>query len=185
MATLRLALALPYKATNNAKAQFERGSAAARDVLTDLAQEIAAVAGGRSISASGQTRPSLKLSIDEQTTAATGTVTCASVQADDTVTVGGITFTAKASPSGTAQWALGADDTACAANLAAKINAHPVTSLYVLASSVLGVVTVTAIGPALGVLGNAIKLTSSNGTRLAVVAMASGADDSTAKTYTF
>lgn len=122
---------------------------------------------------------------DASKTAATGTVTCASVQAADTVVVGNVTLTADAALNTGLNFALGASDTACGDNLAAAINRHAVLSLYVLAVNVAGVVTLTAIGKNLGNIGNLIKLTSSNGSRLAVVAFASGAEDTSAVTHTF
>lgn len=128
---------------------------------------------------------SVTVNIDGSATAATGTVTCASVQAGDTVTVGNITFTAHASTNTGLNFALGASDTACGTNLAAAINRHATISLYFSAANVAGAVTLTAIGLALGVIGNLIVLSSSNNTRLAVVALASGANDTGAKTYAF
>lgn len=95
-----------------------------------------------------------------------GTITCASVSADDTVTIGKTTLTAKASPSGEDQWSQAGTDTQDAASLVSKINAHSVLSLLVYATSSAGVVTVTAHQP--GSIGNHIALSSSNGTRLAV-----------------
>jgi phage tail sheath gpL-like len=85
---------------------------------------------------------------------ATGTITFSSLVADDTVTVNGVVFTAKASPSGANQFALGADDTAAAVNFAAKINASAIANIVsvLTATSALGVVTLTAICP--GLQGN-------------------------------
>lgn len=187
MATLRMALALPYLATNNAvKLEKTPTDQRKEEVLTDIGRILEDVAGGLRQRYSGQTCPSLKLSIDESTTAAHGTATCASVANNDTVTVGNQILTAKTSgPSGANQWLAGVSDTADGVALAACINAHATLSQYVLATAASGVVTVTAIGPALGVLGNAIILASSNNTRLAVVAMASGANDASAQTYSF
>lgn len=54
---------------------------------------------------------------------ASGTVTFSSFVADDVVTVNGVTFTGKASPSGAQEFAIGSVDQDCANNLAAKINA--------------------------------------------------------------
>lgn len=82
---------------------------------------------------------------------ATGTITFSSLAADDTVTVNGNIFTAKVSPSGANQFALGADDTAAAANFAAKINASALAKIVsvLTATSALGVVTLTAVQPGL------------------------------------
>ena len=112
---------------------------------------------------------------------ASGTVTCAAVQADDTVTINGVTFTAKASGATGDQWNItGGNNTATAAALAAAINASTTVGVagIVTASASLAVVTVQAIQA--GRTGNAITLASSDGTRLAVSAakLASGADTS-------
>lgn len=186
MATLRMAFALPFMATNNAS-RLEKTPTDQRkeEVLTDIGKIFEDVAGGRRSQLSGQTQPSLKFSIDENCVAAAGTITCASVSAADTVTVGNVVLTAHASTNTGLFFALGASDTACGDNLAAAINRNATLSQYVIAVDVAGVVTITAIGPALGVLGNAIILSSSNNTRLAKVAMASGANDATAQTYSF
>jgi hypothetical protein len=98
--------------------------------------------------------------------AASGTFTLASVQADDAVTIGTVTLTGKASPSGENQWATGgADDTADAVTLAAAINAHSVLGKVVTASSADAVVTVTC--KVKGVVGNQIP-TSETGTTITV-----------------
>jgi phage tail sheath gpL-like len=100
---------------------------------------------------------------------ASGTVTAASVVAGDTVTVDGRVYTAVAN--GTApvgnQFSVGASDAACAANLAAAINAGETldASSKVTATAASAVVTITA--RAAGTGGNAITLATSNNTRLA------------------
>lgn len=55
---------------------------------------------------------------------ASGTFTFAKAVADNTAVINGVTLTAKVSPSGESQFALGAGDDAAAANLVTKINAH-------------------------------------------------------------
>lgn len=97
---------------------------------------------------------------------ASGTITLASVSADDTVTIGKTTLTAKASPSTEDQFSQAGTNTQNAASLVAKINAHSVLSKLVYATSAAGVVTVTAHQR--GSIGNHVALSSSNGTRLAV-----------------
>lgn len=92
------------------------------------------------------------------------TVTCASVQAADTVTVHDVVFTASSTPTGTDQWEIDGDDTADAAALVAKINAHPDLSGIVTAANAAGVVTVRAVEAGTG--GDSIVLESSDGTRL-------------------
>lgn len=90
---------------------------------------------------------------------ARGTAAFASIVADNTLTVNGVTFTAKASPTAGSltEFALGANDAAAAANCAAKINAHPTTSLVV-QCAVLSGSTVTIKAIAEGTSGNAITL---------------------------
>lgn len=115
-----------------------------------------------------------------QDTHATGTVTCAGVTANDTITTDGNTYTFVSSAqnvnAGGPYVVLGANDNATAANLAAAINAYetrPVSKMIgvqtkaaVTASVVNNVVTIRAVVDAAA--GNGITLTSSNGTRLAV-----------------
>lgn len=117
--------------------------------------------------------------------AASGTITLASC-ATDTVTIGGITFTGSSTPSGDVQFETDGDDTADAAALAAKINAHPTLSQIVSATSALGVVTVTARQR--GVIGNFITL-AETGTTITISgsALAGGTGGATnaASTYAF
>ena len=114
-------------------------------------------------------------SVDVQTgsaapVAATATITLASC-ATDTVTIAGVTFTGSATPSGDVQFETDGDDTADAAALTAKINAHPTLSQVVSATSNLGVVTVTCRTK--GVIGNFLGLTET-GSTITVVAFAGG-----------
>jgi phage tail sheath gpL-like len=112
--------------------------------------------------------------------AASGTVTCASASAADTVTIAGIVFTAIAGTPAGNQFKVGVSDTADAASLVSAINGSTTAGVQncVVATSVAGVVTITAKLP--GAMGNAITLASSNGTRLAVsgarLANGAGAD---------
>ena len=116
-------------------------------------------------------------SLDVQTgsadpVAASGTITLASC-ATDTVTIGGVTFTGSGSPTGDEQFETDGDDTADAAALAAKINAHPTLSQVVSATSALGVVTVTA--RVKGVVGNFITLSETGSTiTVSAAALAGG-----------
>lgn len=100
------------------------------------------------------------------TAAATGTVTCASVSAADTVTINGVVFTATAGTADPGEFSIDGDNTADAVSLVAAINtsASPIVSNNVSASNLLGVVTLTA--KTKGTPGNANTLASSNGTRL-------------------
>lgn len=102
--------------------------------------------------------------------AATGTVTAASVQAGDTVTINGVVFTATSSAAAANQFNIGASNTTCAAAIVTSVAASTSALIqgFVTASSALGVVTLTAVQQ--GTIGNAYTLASSNGTRLAVSA---------------
>lgn len=114
---------------------------------------------------------------------AAGTITAASVQAGDTVTVGATTVTAHATITDSTRFALGASDTACAANLATCLGLNATVAAQVSASATSGVCTITSLVG--GVIGNALNLASSNNTRLAKVAFSGGSADATALTYTF
>lgn len=101
---------------------------------------------------------------------ATGTVTAVGVLVGDTVTVGGVVFTAvAATATPTAiQFRVGSTNTITATNIATVIGAHPSlasVSPWLVATSALNVVTFTAPG----LLGN-VALASSNGLRLPVSA---------------
>ena len=115
---------------------------------------------------------------------ATGTVTLASVDVSDTVTIDGIVFTAVASGATGNQFNQGGTDTVDAASLVTAINANTTLDGRVVATSALGVVTLTAVEG--GELGNSVSLASSNGTRLAVSAAAlAGGVNGTSYTFAF
>lgn len=116
--------------------------------------------------------------------AASGTITLASVAADDTVVIGGVTLTAKASPSGESQFSQAGTNTQDAASLAAKINAHSTLSLLVSATSSGAVVTVTALQK--GVVGNRIAMSQTGGTMtLSASALENGAGGATSAGQSF
>lgn len=128
---------------------------------------------------SGVTSADDAANITIQSTTASGTVTCASVEDGDTVEVDSKVYTFKTTPSADYHVAIGADDTASATNLKNAVNSYEnrytgsaVNKPKVIATSALGVVTFTAaatLNPAVAdVAGNSITLVSSNGTRLAV-----------------
>jgi len=113
---------------------------------------------------------------------ASGTVTCASVLANDTVTINGVVLTAVNGTPAANQFDMSGNATAEAASLVAAINANATLAGLVLASNVAGVVTVEALNG--GLSGNAISLASSNGTRLAVSAAAlAGGTNGTAYSF--
>lgn len=116
-------------------------------------------------------------SADPVAAAGTATITYASIAANDTMVVGQTTFTCKASgANGTTEFNKVTDATATAAALAAAINANTTTSKYVVATSALGVVTITSLVK--GVIGNAIVL-AKTGTGIALVQPTGGAGGAT------
>lgn len=70
-----------------------------------------------------------KIRLNTGAVQAEGQVAFDSFAADDTVTVNGAVFTGKASPSGAAQFAVGASDEACANNFYEKIKASAVDKI--------------------------------------------------------
>lgn len=96
-------------------------------------------------------------------TAASGTFTIVNGVETDTVEINGIVFTAvdDGNVIDPTDWELGANDTAAAVNLKNIINAHAELGPLILATSALGVVTLTAKEP--GVLGNNITLAATGG----------------------
>ena len=89
---------------------------------------------------------------------ATGTYTITSTgpAVDETVTVGGVVFTAVASAPTAVQFIRNNTPAVAAANIATAINANPTLAGVVTASSVAGVVTCTAVVP--GKAGNGLSL---------------------------
>jgi len=96
--------------------------------------------------------------------AATGTITLATVVATNTVTIGQTVFTFTASPSSNTATAVDVlvtgGDTVAAAALAAAINANTLgAGAYIVATSAIGVVTISCRIP--GTIGNNIALAKS------------------------
>lgn len=140
---------------------FERSDDAVSnlfDRLQQLARESQTVAG---------TKTTCLLAAMENGVRAVGKVTCVTITNNSTVTIANVVLTAKSSaPSGNAQFLSGVSATADAAAMVVIINAHPVLSLLVLATSALGVVTLTALD--YDARANAYGLASSDGTNLAI-----------------
>jgi hypothetical protein len=104
-----------------------------------------------------------------------GTVVCASVAAGDTVTVAGVKLKAVGAASALPdEWAMSGTDTQDAAALVTLVNAHPTLKEIVFASNSSGTVTIRQLPFGPGV-STALPLASSNGTRLAVTAIAATA----------
>lgn len=144
MATAIIAVA--YDATQTAATVAARLIRPASDAAVGvhlLGQDLAAVAGGTRrakvtalVESGDSTKPS-----------ATITLGGANITADDTIAIGPVTLTWKASPSGEDQVAFVNTAATDAAALAAKINAHSDLSGMVSASAAAGVVTVTGALP--------------------------------------
>jgi phage tail sheath gpL-like len=127
---------------------------------------------------------SITIEIDVDPAKASGTVTCASVQAADTVTIDGVVLTAVSGTPAADEFDISGTNTAAAASLVAAINANATLDGRVTATSALGVVTVQA--DQYGEDGNSVSLASSDGTRLAVSGAAlSGGDNGTTRSYAF
>lgn len=84
------------------------------------------------------------------------TITLSSMVSGDTVTINGIVFTCRATPTGglNIDFQLGGSDTDTASNLAAKINNHP-SMVGVTATASAGVVTLNNVGASLTVSNSA------------------------------
>jgi hypothetical protein len=106
-------------------------------------------------------------------TPASGTATCASVIAGNTITIGSKVLTASASPANQDQFLVGSNN-ATAASLAACINANSALKTWLSATAALNVVIVTCIVP--GVKGNHIPFMSSATISLSGSFLANGAD---------
>ena len=126
----------------------------------------------------------ISIKVDSVTVGDRASVTNTIVQASlvdntDTLTIADVTLTWRTTPSGESQVAIGASDTAAAANLVAKINAHSQLKGRVTATAAVGVVTIRAATP--GGDGELITLAEVGGgqtlsaTRLAGVTWTSAA----------
>ena len=102
-------------------------------------------------------------------TFATGTVTCAAVEAGDTVTANGLLYTAVAgAKANNEQFSIDTGNNECAADLADSITSDTRSGTVGDLTATSSTDTVTITTDVLGTDGNAVTLVSSNGTRLAV-----------------
>ena len=100
---------------------------------------------------------------------ASGTVTCASAVATDTVTANGLLYTGVAGvKSDNTEFSIDTSDTACATDLADSITNDTRTGTLNDLTATSSVAVVTIKQTVSGTSGNATTLVSSNGTRLAV-----------------
>lgn len=141
--------------TPEAKAQFQSivPLPDSKQGAVNLANYINSLAGGARAA-------SLEFKVGAVRASLAGTFTGAPT-ADETVTINGVAFTAKASGATGNQFNIGGTVTATAAALAAAINGSSTAGIVgvVSASSSAGVVTVTCIVP--GLVGNAIVVAES------------------------
>lgn len=132
----------------------------------------------------------IKLEIEQETVAASQTLTCdqaSAVATTDTLTVGGITCASVASGPevDSGEWLLGADDGEMADNLAAAINGHTTLGKIVTAESD-GVDTVTITAKVAGTLGNLVTLAEAgSGITLTGTALTGGDGGEAADITTF
>lgn len=163
-------------------ARLKQDGSCDHEAIRDIINHLQAIASGNeSGTVYAQTSSS-------NSVAAAATVELDTVLADDTVTIGTVTLTAKASPSGENQWSQAGTNTVDGDSLASKINAHSVLSKIVSAVNVGGAVTVTAL--AKGSVGNHINISTNNGTRLALTVTdhlegGTGGAETAASTYAF
>ncbi len=130
--------------------------------------------------------PSIAMSIEGNAVRASGTLTCVSVIATNTVLINGVEFAAVNSGATGNQFVRSATDSVTATNLAAAINAS-VTALvsgYVTAVASSNVVTVYSTN--YGIYGNQVTMSTTGGTiTSSVTRLASGAVDATSQTLSF
>ena len=124
---------------------------------------------------------SAKVALSVNAVKASGTITLSAHVANDTTTVNGIVFTCKTSGATGNEYNVGADDTATAVNLAAALNANTTLDGMIVATSALGVVTLTALVP--GELGNAITLAISAHGSVSAARMAGGTNGAATATH--
>lgn len=180
MATLKLRVTTGINTATLVR-DYERTVSAKYPTVQSIADLI------NSILAGCQRTPSVNVMVEESEGLATGTVTLASAQAADTVTLNGVVFTAVSGAAGANQFDISGGNTTGAASLAAAINAS-VSALvagYVVASANGAVVTIASAFR--GLPGNQVTLATSNGSRLAPsgTRLAGGTADANAKTYSF
>ncbi len=144
--------------------------AGAWETVNDIAAFLQSEAQGRGIN--------IRYADTAVSASTTGTFTGAPTAAD-TITINGVVFTARATPTTVNEFAIGSSTTLTAANLAAAINASTTTGILntVGATSALGVVTFFSIVP--GPVGLNIPITESlDNFTLAAVTFATGGTQS-------
>lgn len=114
---------------------------------------------------------------------AAGTITLSAFADGDIITINGVAFTGKTAAPGANQFLLGADDTSAAAAAVVVLNANTTLDGMVVATSALGVITITALVP--GELGNAVTLAISAHGSVSAARCAGGTNGDTETTHYF
>lgn len=166
MATTNLTITVSVNATSADVTNRVTGLAAP-DTASRLATLLEATAGG---SIEG------KFEFEVGSAYASQTVTCdqaSAVDGTDDITIGSVTLSVEASPSGENQFDSGSTDAEFATNLAAAINGHSTLGDFLTATASAAVVTITSNTP--GAIGNEIALAETgNGMTLGAAALAGG-----------
>jgi len=114
------------------------------------------------------------LTIESGGVQSNGTFTIAPNAADgDTAVIGGVTLTARTSPTLAAEFQIGASVEDTAKNLADKINSLSTVNIFVVAGYAAGVVTVAATTQ--GAIGDAITTTATGNITAGAATLGSGA----------
>lgn len=184
MAVLKLAISSARDDTT-LEQQFETAGGA-RQIAQRIVNYINSLFTGSESAMSSSIPPQIAISIQENEVQASGTLTCVSVIATNSVVINGVSFTAVDSAPGTNEFVRTADNAVTATNLAAAINASATALIsgYVTASALSNVVTVTSVF--YGLSGNQATMSTTGGTiTSSVTRLASGAVDATAQTLQF
>lgn len=112
---------------------------------------------------------------------ASGTFTCATLVANDTLTINGIVFTAVGTAATALQFTIGGTPTISAANAVAKINSDTTLDGMIIATSATSVITITALIP--GEIGNALTIANSANATASAARLASGTNGTQERTH--
>lgn len=167
------------------KAMLETpGTSPKHETAQRLLNFLSSVVTGSELGPSGAA-PTVAISIEGQAVAASGTITQTSTGAANgqTLTVAGVTFTARTSGATGNEWNRSNTVATSATNLAAAINASSSLTGIATAAAAAGVVTVSAAQK--GLMGNALVMANVDCSNTTVVSFANGAADPTAKTLSF
>ena len=173
MSVLRLSIDIPTITAARLAGNLDP-KANDRQSIARIARLLEEIAGG--------VRPA-KLYLNTGAVQAAGLVTFASFVEDDTVTINGVLFTGKGTPSGTNQWAVGASDEACRNNLITKLLASTLDKIVgVVKPSARGTIALSSFAAADYVTINGVVFTCS-ATPTGANQFLLGSDDSATAQY--